>query len=617
MQTLVLAQLNDGSLDLTFNGTGKVVTSTGTGADEFYVTTVQPDGKILAGGYSTSGSVKDAVIFRYKDDGSLDSTFGTNGKVIQTVGLVFAYVWDMAVLNDNKILVGIEYSDGTNLSGFGIMKLNSNGTPDLSFGNGGLVKQQYGNTVNTALAMKVQPDGKIVMGGHYRNNTPTPKANFLLVRFNSNGSIDSTFGINGFAANNLSQRVASVHDDNGCYDLAILPDGKILAVGDVRVSSVNQRLALVRFNSNGTIDSSFGTNGVGMVDLDGSVDFGWALKVLSSGKILASGFSNSGSSTMENLLVRFNSDGTIDNSFGNSGTVVTVVTTTGNDHGYAISTSALDKIYVAVLSDNSTSSDFTILAFTEDGSPDMAFGSAGKVTTDFSSGKDLSRYLTFAPDGKLVVCGSATVSGKVNFAIARYHVQGVIPVELISFGYTALENQIMLNWKTASETNNYGFEIERAAGPVIHDGQKKWESIGFVKGAGTTTLSTSYSFNDIKPLAGAAFYRLKQIDNDGKFEYSNVIEVNNEIPSEFSLLQNYPNPFNPSTNIGFKLPEKAFVSLKIFNLAGEEVRTIVQGELENGYHSYNFDAAGLPSGIYLYRLNAGEFAQVRKMNLLK
>ncbi|MCK6606431.1 MAG: T9SS type A sorting domain-containing protein [Ignavibacteriaceae bacterium] len=617
VHSLLYAQLRDGDLDLTFNNTGKVFSGIGTGADEIYFSTVQSDGKIIATGYSTSNSIRSVAVVRYNENGTLDNSFGTNGITTYSAGAQFSFGWEAVILPDNKILIGCEYKDGTNLSGFAILKLNSNGTRDLSFGDSGRVKIQYSNTENIALALKVQNDGKIVMGGFYRNPTPTPKANFLLLRFKSDGVIDSSFGTNGFAATNLSQIVASVHDDNGIYDLEILPDGKILAVGDVRVSSGNQLLALARFNSNGTLDSGFGTNGVGTIDLAGSVDFGWAMKVLPDGKILTAGFSNSGSSSMESLLARFNSNGTLDNTFGNNGTVVTPVTM-ANDHGYAVASSSVGKIYVGVFSDNSVGSDFTILAYNHDGSPDTSFGTAGLVTTDFNFAKDVSRHLTIAPDGKLVVTGSATVSGKVNFALARYHIAGVVPVELTSFGFRQDENRILLNWVTATETNNYGFEIERAGNTLSASGEMSWEKIGFVKGFGTTTEARSYSFSDPQPLRGISYYRLKQIDHDGRFEYSSEIEVDFSVPSEFLLSQNYPNPFNPSTQISFTVAGEGLTKLSIFSASGEQVAELFnQNALPGRQYLVSFDASGFTSGIYFYRLTQGNIVLTKKMTLVK
>ncbi len=190
-----------------------------------------------------------------------------------------------------------------------------------------------------------------------------------------------------------------------------------------------------------------------------------------------------------------------------------------------------------------------------------------------------------------------------------------VPVELTSFTSSVIDNSVVLNWITATELNNYGFEVERAslsASPV-----RAWEKIGFVIGAGTTTEPQIYSFNDENVTAGKYLYRLKQIDNDGTFEYSYVVEVSVLEPTEFSLEQNYPNPFNPSTTISFTIPDAGNVKLKIYDLLGQELKTLVNEYKEAGTYTVNFNAGNLNSGMYIYKLESGLFTQTRKMTFIK
>jgi len=190
---------------------------------------------------------------------------------------------------------------------------------------------------------------------------------------------------------------------------------------------------------------------------------------------------------------------------------------------------------------------------------------------------------------------------------------GVVPVELISFTATANINEVTLNWSTATETNNSGFEILRFTQNENND----WNKIGFVPGHGTTTETQHYSFtdNDVKP--GKYQYKLKQIDYDGTFEYSQIVEVEIPFVNEFSLSQNYPNPFNPSTVISYRLPVIGFVTLKVYDILGREVATLVNEEKPAGEYEVEFDGSNLPSGVYLYRLTAGEFRDTKKLLLLK
>lgn len=193
---------------------------------------------------------------------------------------------------------------------------------------------------------------------------------------------------------------------------------------------------------------------------------------------------------------------------------------------------------------------------------------------------------------------------------------GVVPVELASFSANVVDNGIMLEWSTASETNNLGFEIERASFSTTP--LQGWKKIGFVEGNGTTSGTNTYSFADNNITeTGKYSYRLKQIDYDGSSEYSEVVEVVFDVPAAYTLMQNYPNPFNPSTTISFTLPSSSNVTLKIFDVLGNEIATLVDEVKNAGSHQVQFDAAGLPSGMYLYRLQTGDFNETRKMLLTK
>ena len=189
---------------------------------------------------------------------------------------------------------------------------------------------------------------------------------------------------------------------------------------------------------------------------------------------------------------------------------------------------------------------------------------------------------------------------------------GVVPVELISFTALLNGNNINLEWQTATETNNSGFEIQKAK-------DKEWESIGFVPGYGTTSERHHYSFIDDNVSSGLYQYRLKQIDFDGLFSYSKTVELEITSSLEYQLYQNYPNPFNPSTKISWYLPVSGNVALRIFNAIGKEIKTLVDDEfLEAGSHSSLFIVnSSLPSGVYFYQLKAGDFVQAKKMILIK
>ncbi len=193
-----------------------------------------------------------------------------------------------------------------------------------------------------------------------------------------------------------------------------------------------------------------------------------------------------------------------------------------------------------------------------------------------------------------------------------------LPVELTSFSANVKETEVVLNWRTETEVNNYGFEIERKNPPLNPLQGGDFEKIGFVEGNGNSNSPKEYNFTDSEVnSAGTYSYRLKQIDNDGSYEFSKTIEVNFGSPIKFELNQNYPNPFNPSTTISFSLPESGKIILKIYNVIGKEIKTLVDGYREAGIYTVNFNAEGLPSGMYIYQMSTPENTQVRKMILMK
>jgi hypothetical protein len=186
-----------------------------------------------------------------------------------------------------------------------------------------------------------------------------------------------------------------------------------------------------------------------------------------------------------------------------------------------------------------------------------------------------------------------------------------LPVELSSFTAEVIYERVHLKWITETEVNNYGFDIECSTN------KKTWEKIEFVEGHGNSNSPKFYSFTDKNPIGGGRIkYRLKQIDTDGAYEYSDIVEVE-LIPDEFALFQNYPNPFNPNTKIKYQIPKESRIIIRVYDIIGAEVLLLLDEEKEAGRYSIEFNAAGLPSGIYFYRFQAGSFVETKKMVLMK
>ncbi|MDY0082059.1 MAG: T9SS type A sorting domain-containing protein [Ignavibacteriaceae bacterium] len=186
-----------------------------------------------------------------------------------------------------------------------------------------------------------------------------------------------------------------------------------------------------------------------------------------------------------------------------------------------------------------------------------------------------------------------------------------IPVELTSFAAQIINGYIRLDWTTATELNNSGFEIQKA----FNSGD--WNAIGFVPGYGTTTEKHLYSFDDKGLESGRYLYRLKQIDFDGTYKYSNIAEVEFVMPLEFKVEQNYPNPFNPATTISWQSPENGHQALVIYDVLGNEVAKLIDEVKPAGRYEVSFNASGLSSGVYFYKVTSGKFVETRKMLLMK
>jgi len=201
---------------------------------------------------------------------------------------------------------------------------------------------------------------------------------------------------------------------------------------------------------------------------------------------------------------------------------------------------------------------------------------------------------------------------EAQYANHKIVAKGVpVPVELTAFSAEAIQNKVSVRWETATEKNNLGFEIQRSSD------KQNFTKIGFVTGAGTTVEKHSYVFTDNTPAAGKNYYRLKQIDVDGSVNYSQIVESGKIIPREFDLSQNYPNPFNPETKLSYQLPITGKVSLKVFDIIGREVATLVDEVKEAGTYDVSFNGNGLASGAYFYRIQSGNFVKIKKMILLK
>jgi hypothetical protein len=258
----------------------------------------------------------------------------------------------------------------------------------------------------------------------------------------------------------------------------------------------------------------------------------------------------------------------------------------------------IDEVRVSDIARYSTNFSVPLEPFTSDGN------TVGLYHFDEGSGSTVDDASSHAND--LTMFNSPTWMGSDNPNVVP------LPVELTSFTVSAAQFNAELRWKTATEVNNHGFEIER-------NGASSWNTVGFVQGNGTTNAPKEYSFTDKSLSSGTYQYRLKQVDRDGSFEYSQAVEVIvGSVPVKFELSQNYPNPFNPTTTIGFTLQKSGHTTLKVYDAIGREVAVLANEVLDAGVHHHRmFNAGSLASGVYFARLTSGGIHLHKKLLLLK
>jgi uncharacterized delta-60 repeat protein len=430
-----LARYNmDGSLDTSFDGDGKVVTAFFSDLNEgINSVALQPDGRIVAAG--------SFVLARYNLDGSLDTKFGNGGSGFVLFG---ATASDVALQPDGKIVI-VTFSSAE-FSRFVVARYTPEGSLDGSFGTGGIVITNLGDfTASRALAL--QSDGKIVVFG---DNALF----FLLARYNSNGTLDTGFGNNGIE----STQISNAFGCNG-FDVAIQPgDGKIVAVGVSRSIPLGADFAMARYHEKGSLDISFDDDGIVTTDWPGGPDVCNAVVIQPDGKIVVAG-----GCAGDFALARYNPDGSLDASFGNGGRVITDFVG-GADRAQAVALQADGKIVAAGLSSplfQLVRTDFALARYNTDGSLDASFDGDGKVTTDFAGDDDEVRAVALQGDGKIVAAGG-TFFGR-QFALARYNTDGILD--------TTFDGDGKLVTSLGSDSGSaYGIVIQPGDGKLVAAG---------------------------------------------------------------------------------------------------------------------------------------------------
>ncbi len=384
-----------GALDLTFGGTGMVSTAFGTGDDSARAVAVQADGKIVVGGYAKSGSNYIFALIRYNANGTLDTTFDTDGMVTTSILGGDDGITALAIQSDGKI-VAAGYAAANTNHVFAIARYNPNGSLDTTFDGDGKVTTAMLAVDSFANAMKIQTDGKIVLAGSAFDGSNYDAA---LARYNANGSLDTTFDTDGkvttpvLAGNDVANAVA------------VRADGKIVAAG-YAFNGLVSNFAVLRYNANGALDTTFDTDGKVTTSMLGVDDAATGVAVQADGKVVAAGYAKNGAA-LNFAAARYNTDGSLDTSFDADGKVTTSILG-GNDAATAVLIQSNGKIVVSGTAANATDYDVAVARYNANGSLDTTFDTDGKVSYSFGTEIDNVGYaVTLDAAGQIVIAGES------------------------------------------------------------------------------------------------------------------------------------------------------------------------------------------------------------------
>ena len=393
-------------------GDGAVTTDFGAG-DIAYAVAVQPDGKIVLAGSARVGGNDDFALTRYNSDGSLDTSFGIGGKVTTAISTGTDWAHGVAVQPDGKIVVVGRGHNGLNWD-VAVVRYHADGSLDTSFGAGGtgIVRVDIGGGNDVGNMVALQGDGKIVVSARARIGSTD---DFAVVRLNADGTLDT-----GFNATGKVTTAIGPGNESG-QRVTLQADGKIVVSGYSSNGS-NNDFAVVRYHTDGTLDTGFGGTGIVTTSIGAGNDSGSSAAVQADGKIVVAGVSYNGNND-DFAIVRYHADGTLDTGFGSGGIVITPVGA-GNDQALSVRLQDDGRIVVGGFALVGGNSDFAVLRYHSDGSLDTSFGGDGKTTVAVGPGNDSSLEMALQPDGRIVLAGRSSNGANDDFAVVRVGTDG-------------------------------------------------------------------------------------------------------------------------------------------------------------------------------------------------
>ena len=417
-----LVRAENVTLDSGFGKSGKVITSLDGYNIKANALKVQADGKLVVIGTASHSNKNDFLVMRYNPDGTLDNSFGKAGVVVTAVGSDVDQAYALVIQADGKIVAAGSSHNGTNLD-FALLRYNADGTLDSSFGKNGKVTTEVGSGTDVIHALIVDSNGKLVAAGYSYSGSGN---HIAMVRYNPDGTLDTSFGSSGKVI------AASDSTDEVAFGLIQQRDGNYVLAG--RSHQSEQHIVVLRYKADGTLDASFGKQGkvitaVSTLNENHASDEARVIAQQPNGKLVVSGFAcvqfDFSCQRNELVLLRYNTDGTLDNDFG-SGGKVELVASTGNatghiipDHAYALAIQDDGKLLVAGDSYNHDP-DYLVARFNKDGSLDTHFGNGGIITTTVGDGEDSAAAMALPSTHTLIMAGHSRLSGQDTVSLVRY-----------------------------------------------------------------------------------------------------------------------------------------------------------------------------------------------------
>ena len=608
------------TLDGGFNTNGHVIHALHAGDDHGDAIATHSDGRVIVAAYNTD---KWFTLLRYLPDGSLDASFGTNGiSKIRFAPLDDALAYAIYIYPNNKILVaGTTWNEAGNTGNdFALTRLLEDGTVDGTFGNGGwaVTPTVTGKVTDEARSIAIQSDGKIVVAGIGTNGTDN---DFVVTRYSANGILETGVGAFGGGTGIV---VTPVNAIDNAWGVAIQPDQKIVVSGTSNDNTNNSNFAVVRYNTDGSLDGGFAAGGIADIDIAnggaGTKDIGNVLIIQPDGKIVITGMSKPfGTSNFDVTTIRLTTVGALDGSFNPTGAIVGRSGSfsspgmaifnhgpTNTDEGTrTIALQSNGKIIVGGDTDGTPTFSFLLLRYNSDGTLDGGFDNDGAATYDITNTRDYGNAIALSHN-RIYFTGTTGNSGSKNVLVAAIENDGTpLPLVLSQFYAQKQTSKVVLQWQSTSEEGVKQFIIERS-----NDG-KTYKAIGSVAAAGNSAITQKYSYTDGSPFASANnYYRLLIQDADGHYKYSKIliIKFDGQLATDMQLFPSYVKDL-----LQVQLPNglNGNVTLQVIDMNGRVIKKHTLAADGNAL-STTVDVSTLIKGVYILKAQAGNTAVISR-----